>query len=220
MTLAELIDLFRQEARDQAIPPDWPDAILTNYANEAQLEAARRARLLTDSTGEVSRPTVKIGANVIALDRRVIFVRRVKLDSQSKTLPKIRLADLDQIRPDWENDEPGDVVAWCPDYQSGTILLIPPSAATDRLRLSVIRDPLEDMADPDDEPEIAPRYHRTLVQWMLYRAFSKQDTEYADPKKAAGALAAFEQEFGPKSTALDETWVHEKHGYDDYEGLF
>ena len=72
----------------------------------------------------------------------------------------------------------------------------------------------------NDEPEIAPRYHRSLVNWMLFRAFSKKDTQTQDDRRAAESLALFEQEFGQKSTAVDEVWINEHHGEDSHEGLY
>lgn len=40
----------------------------------------------------------------------------------------------------------------------------------------------------------------------------------ADPKKAATALALFEQEFGMKSSAIDETWIAREQF--DHDGTF
>jgi hypothetical protein len=69
-------------------------------------------------------------------------------------------------------------------------------------------------------PEIAPRYHHGIVQWMLWRAFGKQDAQTNDPDRAAKALASFEAEFGKKSSALDETYINEQQLYDEYDGAF
>jgi hypothetical protein len=71
-----------------------------------------------------------------------------------------------------------------------------------------------------DEPEINRRFHESLVFWMLYRAYSKQDAETKDAKKAGENLALFEQEFGKKSSAIDEAWIEREHGYTDEEGVF
>ena len=69
-------------------------------------------------------------------------------------------------------------------------------------------------------PEIAPRYHYGIVQWMLWRAFGKQDSQTNDPDRAAKALVAFEAEFGKKSSALDETYINEQQLYDEFDGAF
>ena len=54
---------------------------------------------------------------------------------------------------------------------------------------------------PDDEPEIAAHLHMALVQWMLYRAFSRPDSDTHDPGRAAVALDVFERYFGPRPNA-------------------
>lgn len=69
-------------------------------------------------------------------------------------------------------------------------------------------------------PEISPRWHYGLINWMLFRMFGKQDAETNDPDKANGALAKFEQEFGKKSSAIDERYIEENYGYDGYDGVF
>jgi hypothetical protein len=94
-----------------------------------------------------------------------------------------------------------------PDYETGKIVLYPPPSENGTLLMTVVRDPLAEMNDMDDEPEIAARYHRSLRFWMMFRAYSKQDTETFDPKKLADSLSMFEQEFGKKSAAIDEAWI-------------
>lgn len=69
-------------------------------------------------------------------------------------------------------------------------------------------------------PEIAPRWHYGLINWMLFRMFGKQDAETNDPEKATKVLDAFEAEFGKKSSAIDERYIEENYGYDGYDGVF
>ena len=110
--------------------------------------------------------------------------------------------------------------AWVRNWQSGALRLWPTPNVADTARLRVVRLPINDLSGSSDEPEIHVRLHRSLVFWMLYRAFSKKDTQTQDDKRAATDLALFEQEFGPKSTAIDETWIDENYGDDPFEGLF
>jgi hypothetical protein len=69
-------------------------------------------------------------------------------------------------------------------------------------------------------PEIPARYHNGLVNWMLYRAFGKQDSETNDPEKSRNSLDKFELEFGKKSSAIDEKYIENNYGYDGYDGVF
>lgn len=220
MLLGELIAIARRAADDLAEPSLWADDWI-EFANDAQVEACRRARLITDaSTASLCELTVTSGADVYALSPLIIFVRRVKLDSQDQPLKSVDHRDLDLNVPGWES-QTGAPIAWVRNWETGKIRLWPTPDASDIARLRVVREPLEPMVDPNaDAPEIAPRYHRGLVNWMLFRAYSKTDSQTLDPRKAAEYLALFEQEFGQKSTAVDETWINEHHGEDSFEGLF
>jgi len=53
---------------------------------------------------------------------------------------------------------------------------------------------------------------------MMHRAYLKKDADANDPKKAADSLALFEQEFGRKSSAIDEVWIEREQT--DMDGTF
>jgi hypothetical protein len=220
MNLCELIKAAREESDDVAKPYLWSDAEWTRYANEAENEACRRARLITDSrTPEVAEVEVTAGEAAYDLDERVLFVRRVKPDSRSQPLGKVSYKALDSGVPGWE-DETGDPRGYITDQDTGVLRLYPSPTAADTLKLTVIRMPLNCMKDSNDAPEIASRFHHSLIYWMLHRAYSKQDAETKNEQKAANNLALFEQEFGKKSGAIDETWIQNEHGYIPDEGIY
>lgn len=216
MTLLDLIKKARAASQDMAKPYLWSDDEWKDWANEAEQEACRRARLIVDS--ENFTKAVKVGGALIDLDDRILFVRRAKLASVTTPIRPIHLADLDRCNPGWESYQ-GLVSHYIPDYQTGKLRLFRIPTVADTLSLTVVRMPMNDM-DMGDEPEIAPRLHRFLSHWMLYRAYLKQDSDGFDADKAGRELGLFEKQFGPESTAMDETWIQHNHGYDDYEGLY
>lgn len=211
MTLNELIRLVRTELDDLTEPYLWSDAELIEYANDAQIEACRRARLLVDSsTAALCQITVTANNPLVTLDPRVLFVRRVRCAGE---LPLIRVTmqDMESFTPYWQDAVPGLPRRFVTDYESGKLLLWPTPSADVVLLLTVVRDPMVDMAADGDTPEIPARQHRSLRYWMAYRAYSKQDADANDPKKALQYIALFEQEFGHKSSAIDENWIaHEQ----------
>jgi hypothetical protein len=218
LTLQNLEDLFRREIDDMATPSLYSQAEVYDYANDAQNEACRRARLIVDSTtAAICSYTVGAGASLITLDQRVIFIRRARLSSRTVPLVRMFLADMEEQIPNWETSLAGIPDRYIPDYQVGSIKLYRPSLASDTLNLTVVRLPLTDMAATTDTPEIHPSYHRNLRFWMLYRAFSKHDAERYDMKKADANLKLFEAEFGYRSSAYDEAWLRE-HQIDAYDG--
>jgi hypothetical protein len=215
MTLQDLITLFRNEADDATEPYLWSDEEVTEFANDAENEACRRARLLVDSSGAVARiDMLAADGGIVQLHPAVVFVRRAKMPGH-RPLRRITLRDLDAHNPYWEDAAAGQPIGFVPDYQTGALMLYPAPAVDDSLWLTVVRTPLVEMRSLEDSPEIAPRFHRSLRHWMLYRAYSKQDSQANDPKKAADSLALFEQEFGKKSSAIDENWIAHEQMDDD-----
>lgn len=209
MTLAELRALFREEAGDTAEPFLWPNSILNLYANEAQTEACRRGHLLRDSVTAICQIAVTAGDPIVELDPRILDIQRMRLASQFIQLRGISVQEMDDSIPGWEN-QTGLPWRGVTDYQSNAIRLWPSPAANDVLKLSVIRLPLVDMVADTDEPEIRKEYHPQLVQWMLHRAYAKQDSEVFDANKSQTALANFEKEFGSRSSARNAAWRAER----------
>lgn len=219
MQLLDLIKLFRHEVDDTVAPYLWSDLEAIDYANDAQDEACRRARLLVDSTTPaLCRLTVPLAdAGVVALDPRVLFVRRVRIAGR-KALSRMSMQDMESYNAYWQDAAPRTPVHFIPDFETGKLLLWPTPDTDVQLELTVVRLPLLEMNDGQDSPEIAPRMHRSLRFWMMFRAYSKQDSQANDPKKAADALTLFEQEFGKKSSAIDETWIEREQT--DMDGTF
>jgi hypothetical protein len=146
-TLQQIIDDFRIEADDTATPPLWSDATLAKYANEAQVEASRRARLIEDRTSEVCSIAVTSNTAVYAVDRRIILMRRLKLASQTERLPKADDRDVETAFPDWQTWSPSTPQTWIP-YGSFQVALIPAPEFNDTIGLWVVREPLLRMRLP------------------------------------------------------------------------
>jgi hypothetical protein len=234
--LVDLISTFRDEADDLKNPPLWSDSILTTWANEAQIEAFRRARLGKDaSTAAICQYTLAQNAQFITLDPRIIFVKQLNIASKPEPIPRAFAADLDRMLPGWNTGATagGDIIAWCPDYTAGQLWFSSPSPAADAVNLRVLREPLNPMRQlvltttgtttsttTAIDPELNPRWQIKLIEWMKYRAFSKQDSETNDPEKAKTALAAFEAEFGKAHSAQDEMYSSEQYGHDGYDGVY
>jgi hypothetical protein len=221
MTLSDLIKVFRSDADDVALPNQFADEEVIEYAVDAQMEAARRARLLTDSTtAEICRAAITADDPWVQLDPRVIFVRRAIVDGRTIPLCKAQQREMDASVPGWESSVSSSVTHYIADAQSGSLRLWPPPSVSGTLRLTVVREPLVAMEDMADEPEIPTRYHRSLVYWMLYRGFSRPDSDTYDKERAALNLALFEQEFGKRSSAQEEEWSRKHYGMDEFEGQY
>lgn len=212
MNLAKLIQLAREATQDLAEPYIWTDAEWAEFADDAELEAARRAHLLVDASSPAARAVVTASDPVVKLDPRVLFIRRARLASSSVPLNMRVARRMDEEVAGWETAKSSTPSVLIPDWETGAVRLYPPPTQDDELILTVVREPLAAMdGDLAREPEIPPRYHRSLIEWMKFRAYSKPDTQSFDPKAAEKAEAKFAAEFGEKSGAINEHWALEQY---------
>lgn len=210
MTLADLIDAFREESGDNGNPPFWTNERLARMATEGQIEACRRGYLLIDSASALCTIGVNAGDPLVYIDNRVVDIRRARLSLGAWKLQPFTVEEMDcGAGIQWETIT-GTPTAYVTDYQSGAIRLYPSPSVADTLLLMVSRLPLSDLVDDDDEPELRLECQPALVQWMLYRAYAKQDADTFDKDKSQRALAEFEREFGHKVSARNEEWRREK----------
>ena len=160
MKASEIVRIFRREADDAAQPYLWDDEDATEFLNDAENEACRRARLLVDSTdAECCVYAVVPGDLVIELDPRVLFIRRAKADSRTIPWARRQLADMDIERAGWESAT-GAPELYVPDYQTDAIRPYPTPVTADVLRLTVSRLPLAPIALSDLDSR-APEINRT-----------------------------------------------------------
>jgi hypothetical protein len=221
MTLEELIAEARTRADDKDGRELWSDAEWTSYANDAEREACRRARLLVDSTtAEICMLMLEPGAQTLDLDPRILFIRRARLAGATRLLTPIHYRDLDEHRgAEWQ-DETGEPTHHVLGMDELKFRPYPTPNAEGVVQLTVARLPLEDMLEGEHAPEIRAHHHMGLVDWMLYRAYSKQDSETLDKARAATHMAAFEAEFGKRSSAQDEIWIAANQGIIEGDGVY
>lgn len=220
MIVSEILDIVRLELGDTELPYLWGDSELIEFTTDGENEACRRSRLLIDSNNaQICRVNVIASNPLLTLDARVLFIRRARLELESRPLSRASYRDLDANISGWESVT-GTPTHYLTDYETGKIRLYPTPVVNDTLDLTVVRLPLAPITGFTQTPEINARYHRSLRYWIMYRAYSKQDTETLDKKKAADNLALFEQEFGTKSRAIDEEWIEREQAADPYDGTF
>lgn len=95
---------------------------------------------------------------------------------------------------------------------TGSLHLWPIPEQDGLIRLTAQRLPIKPLRNPGDKPEIRRELHPALVDWMLYRAYSREDTDLYNDTKAAVALGRFEAEFGRKASGRNEQWVRDGAG--------
>jgi len=139
----------------------------------------------------------------------VIFVRRATLaSSNAPMIPKV-VRSMDEEIPGWEGAMASVPRVFIPDWQTGYLRFWPPAVASGTVNMTVVRAPL-DVAGDGDDLEIAPRYQPFLLDWVRYRAYSKQDAEVFNATKVKDSAEAFEKQFG-KASAVNEHWALEQY---------
>lgn len=218
MALAEMVAEIREDyVADTAKPYLWSDAQIRRAINRALVEACRRARLIIDDS---TFTAAFDGPDAVQLDKRIIYVRRVKI-SGGPALRRLSQRDLDEQHPGWE-DEIGDPIGYVIDASSFSIRLYPANDGITPVTaaLAVVREPWEPLAEDTDEPEIAIRYLPSVLHGACEILYQRPDMDGEDAKRAAYHAMRFEEEFGKKSSAIDETWIRENYDYAAAEGVF
>ena len=221
MTLEQLIAQFRVDAQDHAEPYFWPDAMVTGWLNEAQAEAAIRARLIHESaSADVCQIAVVAGTATYALHAslfEITYQAFLDADGRRHRLQVVSIEWLDANVPRWREGEGPGVPVWL--VQTDNSLRVAPTPkVAGTIVLEGYRLPLVDLVADTDVPEINAAHHRHLVDWALHRAFGIPDSESFDAQRAGQAEAAFSAYFGlapdadlRRSTRADNPLQNEPH---------
>lgn len=197
MTREELIAIFRRDTDDLAAPYLSSDTSIVQWLAEAEQEAVIRARLIHDvSTPAVCRIDVTAPTSTYRLHPAITEITRAAFTPTGSTTETVLYltdtVEQDRRFPDWRTtvDTPHQAI------QTDTQLRLCCIPGNDGvIALEVYRLPT---SDPDDswEPEISAIHHRHLVQWALYRCYSRPDAEVTDQRKADIAISEFTRVFG------------------------
>ena len=205
MKVADFIEAFRDQVADHAVPPFWSDAQIVRYLNEAVQEACERAKLIEDRlTPAVCTITLAPDVSTYQLHPSVFEIKRATL--RGRPLDETSVEELDCDFPGWESAK-GLPRAFIFEQANGaraaSIRLVRIPTQADTLALTVYRGALKPLSADFDtaKPEIPERFHERLMDWVLHRAYLKQDADTFDPTKAAESKALFVQAFGERPDA-------------------
>lgn len=201
MTLLELVQRFREDAFDLVQPYLFDDSNIKHWFNDAVKEAAIRGRLIHESVNPlVCTIQVLPGISVYPLhdslyEIECIFLFDAPMPTRPETIYQISQEDLSDIWYDWRTR------TGRPEYaiqQDTSIRLSPTPVNEGVISMEGYRTPLAPMVLDSDRPEININHHEQLIQWALYKAFSKPDGETFDPSRAAIAKQEFTDYFGER----------------------
>lgn len=217
MNRSELITEARVRLNDLQVPYRYRDSSMALWADEAVTEASRRARLLIDNTVTVS---ITATNSEYPLPSKAIFIRRAKISTEELALEETSHEVLDEDAAGWE-DHTGTPLEYFTDMRTGYFSIYPTPTEDATLNLVVVSEPTlgEAIAIPD-------RYHFSLIYWMLFRAnsipivASKEFTQRDRRQEAMDNLNLFENEFGEKSSAFNETFDLRNTPFSNVDGNY
>ena len=205
MKVADFIDGFRSSVGDNEVPYFWSAEDIVRYLNEAVQEACERAKLIEDRrTPTVCSLTLQAGVSTYDLHPSVLEIKRLTLNGQK--LDETSEEELDEDCPGWEL-QAGKPSCFIFEQAAGVqpprVRFVRSPVSAGAVALTVFRGALKPLrADLDTaKPEIHERFHERLMDWVLHRAYLKQDADTFDPGKAAQSLALFVQAFDERPDA-------------------
>lgn len=190
-------------ATDTAAPYLWQDEDIDDWLNEAQQEAAIRARLLRATPA--SHPALceyplAAGETAITVPDQIYEISHQEwaAGSERRPLKLVSREWMDTTLPGWRAMPAAD-----PDYlvqDRQQLEVVPPPIADGSVRIEGYRLP-EPMQADNDEPRIPLAHHIHLVQWALHVGYSLPDAETFNPGKSQAAEAEFTRYFGARPDA-------------------
>lgn len=176
----------------------WTDEQLTDYLNEAELEACIRGKLIQELETPACQLALVDEKRIYDLNPLVLDVLAARLRGQDEDLER---AAIEAVRFGRRN--PGRPTAYAlmndGSETAGPKLVFDraaPEGTTDILDLHIHRRPLFPLEAEDDEPEIGIVHHDALPYWALHLAFLHRDTDAEDPQRSADMAARFTARFG------------------------
>lgn len=169
MNLGEIIQRT-QNLHGDTVEAQITQAMIIDWANEAQLELVRKAEVLQGSYATVSLN----GTRAYAIPSDVLRIRRVEYNE--RRISKVSLEELDTVDSyQTSGDASGEPIYY---YEwSGNIYFYPTPSENDKvISVYYLKRPTE-LSAVSDVPDIPEQFHPDLVRYCLSRA-KEVDEEY------------------------------------------
>ncbi len=190
-------------AQDTTLPYLWQDEDIDDWLNEAQQEAAIRARLLRATPAShpaLCEYTLAAGETAITVPDQLYEISHQEwaAGSERRPLKLVSREWMDTTLPGWRAMPAAD-----PDYlvqDRQQLEVVPPPIADGAVLIEGYRLP-EPMGADDEEPGIPLAHHIHLVQWALHVGYLMPDADMFNAGKSQAAEAEFTRYFGARPDA-------------------
>lgn len=204
MTPTELLELFRLETDDVSEPYLWSDKEFYTYLNEAQEIFVRETGGLSDRRSSLTSITYKVGDQYKKYDERILRISGAQ-DESNKFIGIRNYDNMSGVCVDdygrhvteaIDDTLTGPIRFLITDVEAKEIQLYPIPDAAGSLKLFIKRLPLRKVEGEDSVLEIDSQHHLSLLCWIKYKAFMKQDVETFEGSKAVDFRMMFSEALG------------------------
>lgn len=193
MTEDEIVKEVREDFLDDTVEPFlWSNLRLKRFVTEAITEACIRAPLIT----RTKTKAITAATATYAIDTSIRQITVAKLNLSIYPLDPITEATLALTKGSAWRETTGTPTHY---IRTGHKLrLYPIPIVNDTLVMSTINMPDDDFYLDDD---IDPVFQRSLMFYVVYKAYMSPDLDSYNPVKAAEFLTMFDAKFGGSHTA-------------------
>lgn len=201
MNVGQIIDNFRKQIGDEVQPYLYEDTEIIDFINEAIEESVRRTKFLrkTDfnDVNFLGRINLINGVNDYEFSSRIIKINAI-FDINGR---EIQVVDYRDMPSNWRTVT-GSQVEKIVVGQNNYGLSIYPKVTSGTLIMNVNYLP-EDLDSLDDIPLIPEQWHRKIIDYVLYKAYTKNDSETQNLDKAEKHLEKFIKNFGVSNETIN-----------------
>lgn len=201
MNAGEIIDTFREDVVDVALPYLWSRDEAWRYLNDAYRMFVRLTGGIQDFTSAATEVEIVAGDPIGALDPSILRILSAQKRSDNGGIQLVNYTDLGKtVGTDYGrpyslslDSRTGDVHSGVIGMERNKIRWINVPAADDTVDLIIRRLPLNTLVNDTDElTDVDEEHHLALLHWMEYRAYLKQDADTFDKMKSDACKALFE----------------------------
>lgn len=181
MNVGQLVEQFRQDARDTVSPYLWSDAEIIGYLADAEQRFCLLTGGLADASSFAARLKCRADKPFADLAPQVLTVRAAYRTDGTP----LRLVNFERLQTTGEGralfaDTPGPIHTLVLGMERNRVRVVHTPTEDQTLNLIVHRLPLDPLTALGQEPEIDEHHHRHLVKWALHLAHLKADAETYD----------------------------------------
>jgi hypothetical protein len=178
----------------------WDQDEILEYARDAEQEICERQDAIVDNTSALTSISATTSTGTFGLSATIVSIKSARMVNGTEPLMETSEKILDNTVLSWRlsTGTPRSYVK----TPTNNIILYPIATTPDTIQMTVSRFPNIPMA-VGGSPEIDSRFHAGMLEWILHRAYMKNDSETLNVDKAEDHKKKFEEFFGPKKILSD-----------------